>query len=201
MRHHCAKTAKAAGGGPITARLSAGEDIQEWLLDHLGLPSSRWETFFSQSGIEAALGSYSIRDSGTSRNNDADDKRLRANLHASFVMTLLPIILLLGLATGLGWWRSVRRKRLMTFFGLTAFALLVIQIISGFPLQHAVLTTIERAVAERNREPPGRIPGTSPRPGTPRFHYTCWFGLVLCSMRELLRRKALMPSWPSDGDE
>jgi hypothetical protein len=68
----------------------------------------------------------------------------------------------------------------MSGLALSALGLLVIQIVMGFPLQQAVLA-IERQDAVQNREPAGRVTAASPAPGM-RFHYTCWFGLALCSL-------------------
>jgi hypothetical protein len=170
-----AKGTKSPGGNPAPAPLSAMEDVQEWLLDHLGLPSSRWEALFSQSGIETALGTYSIRVSGGAK--PEVDKRLSDNVHASMVVAVLPIVLTLGFLSSLRSRRSAWCRRLMTLLAFTALTLLVFQIISGFPLQQGILA-IEREDAVRNHKSVDSVTAASPEPGM-RFHYTCWFGLVL----------------------
>ncbi|HEV3120004.1 MAG TPA: hypothetical protein VGY58_23285, partial [Gemmataceae bacterium] len=113
-------TRTAVGGGSSSAPLSAVEEVREWLLDHLGLPSSRWGTLFSQSGLDAALGSYSSGDPSVNLKNTAEDKRLRDHLHVAVAMALLPFVLLTGFVVSLGWWRGTWRRWLMSALALSA---------------------------------------------------------------------------------
>jgi hypothetical protein len=152
------------------AAAAAKRQLPEWA--ERVLLGEETQTLFTESGLQAALGTYSHDPKSADREGL---ETLNACMKPSLLMGVLPVFLVAGVGIGLGLPSGRWRAALLAVCAVAALALVLSQMAVGFPVDLGVAEMIARDPHKEDYADPSGDTGF-------RTRYTPWLMLALLAI-------------------